>query len=51
MAIGRDHGSAVSPRYEAPFAFSGVLHEVEIRLAPRTQLDLAATARAEMARQ
>ena len=31
-SVGYNHGSAVSPRYEAPFAFSGTLHEVEIQL-------------------
>ncbi len=31
-SIGGDHGSAVSPRYAAPFAFDGVLHEVVIEL-------------------
>ena len=50
-SIGRDHGSAVSDRYTAPFPFSGTLHEVEIRLAPRTRLDNVNSARAEMARQ
>ena len=50
-SIGRDHGSAVSDRYTAPFGFSGTLHEVEIRLAPRTRRDNINTARAEMARQ
>ena len=50
-SIGRDHGSAVSDRYEGPFPFTGTLHEVEIRLAPRTAADDANTARAEMARQ
>ena len=50
-SIGRDHGSAVSDRYAAPFAFSGSLHTVEIQLAPRTRRDNINTARAEMARQ
>ena len=50
-SIGRDHGSAVSDRYSGPFPFTGTLHEVEIRLAPRTRVDNANTARAEMARQ
>jgi arylsulfatase len=31
-SVGRDHGSAVSPRYTAPFVFSGELHEVVIQL-------------------
>ena len=50
-SIGRDHGSAVSERYLGPFPFSGTLHEVEIRLAPRTAADNANAARSEMARQ
>ena len=50
-SIGRDHRPAVSDRYVAPFAFSGTLHEVEIRLAPRTPRETADTARTEMARQ
>ena len=50
-SIGRDHGSAVSDRYTGPFEFSGTLHEVEIRQAPRTRRDDADTARTEMARQ
>ena len=31
-SIGSDHGSTVSARYDDEFAFSGTLHEVEIRL-------------------
>ena len=50
-SIGCDHGSAVSDRYTGPFPFSGTLHEVEIRLAPRTAVDTANAARTEMARQ
>ena len=50
-SIGRDHGSTVSDRYAGPFPFSGALHELDIQLAPRTRADVAATARAEMARQ
>ena len=50
-SIGHDYGSAVSKRYDDAFAFSGTLHEVEINLAQRTGSDVAATARAEMARQ
>ena len=35
-SIGFDHGSPVSARYEAPFAFGGTLHEVVIELvSPR----------------
>ena len=36
-SVGYDHGSAVSTRYDAPFAFTGTLHEVVIQLvsAPR----------------
>ena len=64
--IGYDRGSAVSPRYRAPFAFGGTLHEVEIQLVspPRSGAASAsgsgsgsesesddATVRAEMFRQ
>ena len=42
-SIGYDHGSAVSTRYEAPFAFTGTLHEVVIQLAVARQ-DLEARA-------
>jgi arylsulfatase A-like enzyme len=51
-SIGYDHGSAVSTRYAAPFAFTGKLHEVVIQLVTRD--DLAAReahAAAEMSRQ
>ena len=44
-SIGRDHGLAVCDRYQAPFAFSGILHQIEVRLAPRTAADTANTAR------
>ena len=50
-SIGSDYGSTVSERYEGSFPFAGTLHEVEINLSARTQADVAATARAEMARQ
>ena len=51
-SIAYDHGSAVSNRYEAPFPFTGTLHEVVIQLVsapdPATR---AAEATAEMSRQ
>jgi len=51
-SIGYDHGSAVSPRYAAPFACTAELHEVVIdlvaRAAPGT---IAAEARTQMGRQ
>ena len=50
-SVGHDYGSTVSERYEGSFPFSGTLHEVEINLSPRSEADVAATARAEMARQ
>lgn len=51
-SVGYDHGSAVSTRYSAPFAFSGTLHEVVIQLPHRRDADdAAATARSEMSRQ
>ncbi len=51
-SIAYDHGSPVSTRYDAPFAFSGTLHEVEIQLiSPPTSDTAAAEAGAEMSRQ
>jgi arylsulfatase len=51
-SIGADHGSAVSDRYAAPFAYTGTLHEVVIQASPDRFGDAAATeARAGMARQ
>ena len=51
-SIAYDHGSAVSNRYVAPFAFAGTLHEVVIQLLSPQDLDaLAAEAAAEMSRQ
>lgn len=51
-SVGEDHGSPVSPRYEAPFRFTGQLHEVVIQLSPDRYGDVdAAVARAEMSRQ
>ena len=51
-SVGFDHGSPVSPRYTAPFAFSGTLHEVEIELVTVAAAGTAtAEARAEMSRQ
>ena len=51
-SIGEDHGSAVSQRYEAPFPFTGTLHEIEIQLLSREDAEARdAIARAEMSRQ
>ncbi len=51
-SVGRDHGSAVSDRYRAPFAFTGTLVEVAIELPPRANRSAnAAEAAAQMARQ
>ena len=50
-SLGQDHGSAVSERYDAPFTFSGTLHEVVIQLPPPRSSEAAATAAAEMSRQ
>jgi arylsulfatase A-like enzyme len=51
-SVGHDHGSPVSRRYRAPFAFSGRLESVEIQLSPERARDaVEATARAEMSRQ
>jgi arylsulfatase A-like enzyme len=51
-SIGYDHGSAVSNRYEAPFAFTGTLHEIVIQLlSPQDLRARAAEAAAAMGRQ
>ncbi|MFQ5382023.1 MAG: sulfatase/phosphatase domain-containing protein, partial [Dehalococcoidia bacterium] len=50
-SVGYDHGSAVSERYEAPFAFTGTLHEVVIELPAPAADDAASAARSEMSRQ
>lgn len=51
-SLGSDHGSAVSERYTAPFAFTGTLHEVAIEQPRRPSPgDAAVAAAAEMARQ
>jgi arylsulfatase len=51
-SVGEDHGSPVSNRYAAPFAFTGTLHEIEIQLLSREDAEARdAIARAEMSRQ
>ncbi len=51
-SIAYDHGSAVSNRYDAPFAFTGELHEIVIQLLSPQDLEArAAEAAAEMSRQ
>lgn len=51
-SIGYNHGSAVSDRYEAPFAFGGTLHSLEIQLIDDTDPAAhQARAAAEMSRQ
>jgi arylsulfatase A-like enzyme len=51
-SIGSDHGSSVSSRYDAPFAFTGTLHELVIQLSPEKYSDVdEASGRAEMSRQ
>jgi arylsulfatase A-like enzyme len=51
-SIGADHGSAVSDRYDAPFPFTGELHEIVVQASPERFADAAtAEAAAEMSRQ
>ena len=51
-SVGYDHGSAVSPRYQAPFAFAGTLHEVEFQLVTAPSAGTTeAVSRSEMSRQ
>jgi arylsulfatase len=50
--IGSDHGSPVAQRYDSPFAFTGVLHEVVIQASPEYFGDTRAVeGRAEESRQ
>lgn len=51
-SVGYDHGSPVSARYSAPFAFTGTLHEVVIQASPEKYGDSDAAGYAtEMGRQ
>ncbi|MDP2293633.1 MAG: arylsulfatase [Actinomycetota bacterium] len=51
-SVGYDHGSPVSARYAAPFAFTGTLHEVVIQASPEKYGDSEAAGYAtEMGRQ
>jgi arylsulfatase len=51
-SVGYDHGSPVSTRYRAPYAFTGTLHEVVIQASPEKFGDTAAAEHAaEMGRQ
>jgi len=51
-SVGADHGSAVSPRYESPYPYTGTLHAVVVQASPERFADVAdAEARAEMSRQ
>ena len=51
-SVGYDHGSPVSTRYRAPFAFEGTLHEIVIQLLSRKDVEAQqAEAAAEMSRQ
>ena len=50
-SVGYDHGSAVSARYDAPYEFTGELHEVVIELGARTSAETQTAAKAEMSRQ
>src|SRR5690606_41422310 len=43
-SVGTDHGSAVSPRYTAPFTFTGRLHELVIQVSPERRPYLAEAA-------
>jgi len=50
-SVGFDHGSSVSTRYESPYHYTGVLHEVVIQASQRSKDAAAAAARSEMSRQ
>lgn len=51
-SVGYDHGSAVSPRYAAPFAFEGTLERVEIDVVGRSpRAEAVSGERSSMSRQ
>lgn len=50
-SVGYDHGSAVSPRYRAPYPFSGTLERLEIQLLEPAPDAADVAARTEMSRQ
>jgi arylsulfatase len=50
-SVGFDHGSPISTRYSAPYAYTGELHEIIIEAGPRRVDTAAAEAQAEMNRQ
>ena len=51
-SVAYDHGSAVLNRYQAPFPFTGKLHEIVIQLlSPKDIAAQQAEAAAEMGRQ
>jgi len=52
VSVGEDHGSAVSARYSAPFAFTGTLHDITIQLPDGRDVSSDdATAKSEWSRQ
>ena len=52
ISLGMDHSSPVSGRYEAPFPFTGTVHDVTIQLPGGSDPEVdEAVARAEWARQ
>ncbi len=50
-SVGFDHGSPISTRYSAQYAYKGELHEIIIESGPRRVDTAAAEAQAEMNRQ
>ncbi|HVW79965.1 MAG TPA: arylsulfatase [Mycobacteriales bacterium] len=50
-SVGYDHGSAVSPRYQAPNPFQGTLHQVEILTGKLERFDAEVAAAEAMSRQ
>lgn len=50
-SVGQDHGSAVSNRYSAPFAFTGTLHALDIEVGELGAATTQATTTADLSRQ
>ena len=51
ISVGEDHGSAVSARYSAPFAFAGTLYDITIQLPDGRDVSSDAAAKSEWSRQ
>jgi arylsulfatase len=51
LTVGADPGSPVSPEYQPPFAFTGIIHNVTVDVSGELIRDTEAEMRSIMARQ